>query len=60
VLSRLFAEQQAIFARTPTDADAFVATGASAWDRSLPRADFAATTAVVSAIMNLDEFVVLR
>ena len=56
----LFAEQRAIFARTPADAEAFLATGASPWNRSLPRADFAATTAVVSAIMNLDDFVVLR
>ncbi len=60
VLARLFAEQRAIFARTPADAEAFLSTGASAWNRSLPRPDFAATTAVVSAIMNLDEFVVLR
>jgi hypothetical protein len=60
VLEQTFAEQRAIFARAPADATAFVSTGASAWDRTLPRADFAATTAVVGAIMNLSEFVVLR
>jgi hypothetical protein len=60
VLARLFAEQRAIFARTPADAEAFLATGASTWNRALPHAELAATTAVVSAIMNLDEFVVLR
>ena len=60
VLAQLFGEQRAIFARTPADAEAFLSTGASAWNRALPRADFAATTAVASAIMNLDEFVVLR
>jgi hypothetical protein len=60
LLAQLFAEQQAIFARTPADAEAFLSTGASAWNRALPRAEFAATTAVVSGIMNLDEFVVLR
>jgi hypothetical protein len=60
LLARLFAEQRAIFARTPADAEAFLSTGASPWNRTLPRKDFAATTAVVSAIMNLDDFVVLR
>ncbi len=60
VLAQLFGEQRAIFARTPADAEAFLSTGASAWNRALPRADFAATTAVASAIMSLDDFVVLR
>jgi hypothetical protein len=60
LLAQLFAEQRAIFARTPADAAAFLSTGASTWNRALPREDFAATTTVVSAIMNLDDFVVLR
>jgi hypothetical protein len=60
LLARLFAEQRAIFAKAPADAEAFLSTGASPWNRVLPREDFAATTAVVSAIMNLDDFVVLR
>jgi hypothetical protein len=60
LLGQLFAEQRAIFAAAPADAAAFLSTGASPWDRALPPADLAATTAVVSAIMNLDEFVVLR
>ncbi len=60
LLAQLFAEQRAIFAGAPADAAAFLSTGASAWNRALPRDNFAATTAVVSAIMNLDDFVVLR
>jgi hypothetical protein len=60
LLAQLFAEQRSIFARTPADAEAFLSTGASTWNHALPRADFAATTAAVSAIMNLDDFVMLR
>ena len=36
------------------------AVGESGWDGALPRADFAAMTTVVNAIMNFDEFVVVR
>jgi hypothetical protein len=60
LLAQLFTEQRAIFARAPASAEAFLSTGASAWNRTLRLADFAATTTVVSAIMNLDDFVVLR
>ena len=59
-LARLFAEQRAVYTRDPASATAFLSTGASAWDRRLPHADFAAMTAVTSAIMNLDDFVVIR
>ena len=38
----------------------FLGVGDSAFDETLPRADLAAMTAVVSAIMNLEEFVVVR
>jgi hypothetical protein len=60
ILARLFAEQQAIFARDPEAAVQLLSTGESAWDRTLPHADLAATTMVASAIMNLDDFVVVR
>ena len=45
---------------TPTMRRRWLSVGDSAWDETLPRADFAAMTAVVSAIMNFDEFVVVR
>ena len=60
ILSRVFAEQQDLFARDPGNATRLLAVGASAADPSLPRVEFAATTIVVSAIMNLDEFVLVR
>ena len=60
ILSRLFAEQQGLFSRDPGNATRLLAVGASAADSSLPRVEFAATTTVVSAIMNLDEFVLVR
>ena len=60
ILSRVFAEQQDLFARDPGNAARLLAVGASAADPSLSRVEFAATTIVVSAIMNLDEFVLVR
>jgi hypothetical protein len=60
ILARLFAEQRALFARDPAGAAAYLAVGESKADATLPPAEFAATTAVVSAIMNLDEFIVVR
>jgi hypothetical protein len=60
ILGRLFAEQRDLFASNPDNAARFIAVGASASDASLPRAEFAATATVVSAIMNLDEFVLVR
>ena len=61
ILSRLFAEQQRpVRARLRTTRRELLAVGASAADPSLPRVEFAATTTVVSAIMNLDEFVLER
>ena len=60
ILARLFAEQKDLFAQNLDDAARFLGVGDSALDETLPRADLAAMTAVVSAIMNLDEFVVVR
>ena len=50
--------RRALFSRNPADAVKWLSVGDSTWDETLPRADFAAMTAVVSAIMNFDEFVV--
>ena len=63
ILERMFDEQYQTFARNPADALKYVRVGDSAPDPSLAAADpaaLAATTAVVNALMNLDEFVVLR
>ena len=60
ILGALFEEQKALFARNEADAKKLLSTGESKWDESLPKADFAAMTTVVSAIMNFDEFVVER
>jgi len=60
VLRQLFEEQKSFYTRESGAADKLLATGESRWDESLPRADFAATTMLVSAIMNFDEFVVKR
>jgi hypothetical protein len=60
ILARLFAEQSDLFARNPDDAGRFLGVGDSAFDRTLPQAELAAMTTVVSAIRNLEEFVVVR
>ena len=60
ILRRLFYEQRAQFAKQPDSAEKLLKTGESAWDQSLPRAEFAATTMLVSAVMNYDEFVMER
>jgi hypothetical protein len=60
MLRQLFDEQKTFYGKESEAADKLLATGESKWDESLPRADFAATTMLVSAIMNLDEFVMER
>nr|MBP9902945.1 DUF1553 domain-containing protein [Verrucomicrobiota bacterium] len=60
VLRQLFDEQKCFYAKEPGAADKLLATGESKWDEALPRADFAATTMLVSAIMNFDEFIMVR
>ncbi|MDQ3213715.1 MAG: DUF1553 domain-containing protein, partial [Acidobacteriota bacterium] len=60
VLARLFAEQKDLFARKMGDAAKLLAVGESRADKALPQADLAAMTLVVNAIMNFDDFVVVR
>jgi hypothetical protein len=60
ILARLFAEQKDLFVRHSDEAAKLLAVGESKSDETLPRADFAAMTTVVNAIMNYDEFVVIR
>ena len=60
ILARLFAEQKVLFAKNLDDAARFLGVGDSVFDETLPRAELAAMTTVVSAIMNLEEFVVVR
>jgi uncharacterized protein DUF1553/uncharacterized protein DUF1549/cytochrome c/concanavalin A-like lectin/glucanase superfamily protein len=60
ILSRLFKEQQAIFAAHPDDAVKLLAVGESPASHEVPPVDLAAMTSVVSAIMNFDEFVVMK
>jgi hypothetical protein len=60
VLQQLFDEQKSFYTKETAAAEKILATGESKWDASLPRADFAATTMLVCAIMNFDEFVVER
>src|SRR5688572_32647702 len=60
ILRRLFDEQRALFAAPGDDAARLLRVGESRVDESLPPAELAAMTMVVSAILNFEEFVVLR
>jgi Protein of unknown function (DUF1553)/Protein of unknown function (DUF1549)/Concanavalin A-like lectin/glucanases superfamily len=60
ILLRLFDEERALFAAHPDQAAKLAKVGASPADPTIPPADLAAMTAVVSAIMNFDEFIVVR
>jgi len=60
ILRRLFDEQRTFYAQESDSAEKLLATGESARDQSLSRAEFAATTMLVSALMNFDEFVMER
>jgi hypothetical protein len=66
ILERMFEEQYRWYTRHTTDAMKYVHVGASAPDPALASAEpaalaaLAATTAVVNAIVNFDEYVVLR
>ena len=60
ILAQLFDEQRTLFQAHADDAARLVAVGESRADASLAPVDLAAMTTVVSAIMNFDEFVVLR
>jgi Protein of unknown function (DUF1553) len=59
-LVRLRVSQREWFATRAEEAKAFLAIGQSARGRDLPLAEIASATVVVSAVMNLDEFVVKR
>ena len=59
-LVRLRADQRALFAADPEGAKAFAQVGDSTSGRDLPPAEVAAAAVTVNAILNLDEFVVLR
>jgi hypothetical protein len=60
ILARLFTDERTLFEKTQEDAVKLLAVGESKSDETLPRAEAAAMTTVVSAIMNYDEFVVVR
>ncbi len=60
ILDRMFEEQRQWFAQHPADAVKYVNVGDSTPDPSMAPAELAALTAVVNAIVNFDEFVVLR
>jgi len=60
ILGQIFTEQKDIFAKDEAVAKKLIATGESKFDDKLPPADFAATTLMVNAIMNFDEFIVER
>ena len=59
-MRRLFEEQRSFYTRETAAAEKLLATGESKPDAALPRPEFAATTMLVSAIMNFDEFVMER
>ena len=60
ILARMFDQQHTWFEQHPADALKYLRVGESAPNPSLSPAAVAATTAVVNAIVNFDEFVVLR
>jgi len=60
ILARMFDEQRAWFAQHPDEARKYVHVGESTPNPALSAIDVAATTTVVDAVINFDEFVVLR
>jgi hypothetical protein len=60
ILARMFSEQKDLYAADSGEALKLLGVGESARDAALPPADVAATAMVVSAIMNFDEFLVIR
>ena len=60
ILARLFDEQRSIFAAGAGLAEQLLSVGESPRDDSLPPVDVAAMTMVVNAIMNFDEYLVVR
>ncbi|MHB9009389.1 MAG: DUF1553 domain-containing protein, partial [Limisphaerales bacterium] len=60
VLRQLYDEQQRLFTTDPAAADRLLTVGETPPNASLPATDLAATTLLVSAVMNFDEFVMKR
>jgi hypothetical protein len=60
VLRQLLTEQKNFYAKDAEAAKKILSTGESKPDETLPRADFAATTMLVNAVMSFDEFVMER
>jgi hypothetical protein len=60
ILSRMFDEQRVLFKSRPDDAASLLGVGEAKADQALDRVDLAALTTVASAVMNFDEFVVVR
>ena len=60
ILEKMFNEQNRWFTQHRADAMKYVNVGDSSPDASLVPAEYAALTAVINAIVNFDEFVVLR
>jgi hypothetical protein len=60
ILDRLFAAQRDLFAKSPDEAERFLSVGESRAYATQPRAELAAMTAVAAAVVNFDEFVVVR
>ncbi|HEY1170479.1 MAG TPA: DUF1553 domain-containing protein [Verrucomicrobiae bacterium] len=60
ILQELFAEQKARFAKNTEAAQKLLKTGEAKADATLDVADVAATTMLVSVVMNFDEFVMKR
>ncbi len=59
-LRKLYSEQLARFSAEPERARLLLKTGEHPVDPALPPVELAATTVLTSALMNLDEFVMLR
>jgi hypothetical protein len=60
VLGQLFAEQRSLFSKDTASAKKLLEVGESKGSSELDPADFAATTLLVSAVMNFDEFLMKR
>jgi hypothetical protein len=60
ILATLFDEQRDLFAKNTDDAAKLLGVGEAPADKALGPVDVAAMTSVVSAILNFDEFVVVR
>ncbi len=60
ILRRLYLEQLALFKDRPEEARKYLETGETPVPEGLPQDELAATTALASTLMNLDEFVMER